>query len=288
MLSPDFTMSRFLEPFQFNFMNEAFLAGAMVALVCAVLSCYLVLKGWSLMGDAVSHAVLPGIVLAYWVGAPLALGAFGAGLFCAVATGYVKTHSRLKEDTVMGVVFTGLFGLGLVMFSRTTSDMHLDHILLGNIIGIDAAQLREMALISGLALLLLGLRGRDLKLACYDPSHAQAIGLSVRGLTFLLLCVLALVIVAALRAVGIILVVAMLITPGATGFLLAKRFAGMMLIAVISALTCTFAGIYISFFADASPPACIVLAQSLVFLAAYGRRMLGDRRAKPVEASRAG
>src|SRR6187549_3036902 len=127
-------MDYLLEPFRYGFMNEAFLAGAMVALVCAVLSCYLVLKGWSLMGDAVSHAVLPGIVLAYWVGAPLAFGAFGAGLFCAVATGYIKTHSRIKEDTVMGVVFTGLFGLGLVMFSRTTSDMHLDHILLGNIL----------------------------------------------------------------------------------------------------------------------------------------------------------
>ncbi len=258
-------------------MNEAFLAGAMVALVCAVLSCYLVLKGWSLMGDAVSHAVLPGIVLAYWVGVPLALGAFGAGLFCALATGYVKTHSRIKEDTAMGVVFTGLFGLGLVMFSRTASDIHLDHILLGNILGIDAAQLREMALICGLALLLLLLRGRDLKLICCDPSHAQAIGLSVRGLTFLLLCVLALVIVAALRAVGIILVVAMLVTPGATGFLMAKRFGRMMIIALVSALLCTFTGVYVSFFADASPAACIVLAQSLVFAAAYAQRVWKDR-----------
>ncbi len=267
-----------LEPFDFGFMREAFLAGAMVSLVCAVLSCYLVLKGWSLMGDAVSHAVLPGIVLAYWVGAPLALGAFGAGLFCAVATGYIKTNSRVKEDTVMGVVFTGLFGLGLVMFSRTTSDLHLDHILLGNIMGIDAAQLQEIALISGLALLLLAVRGRDLKLVCCDPSHAQAIGLSAKSLTLLLLCVLALVIVAALRAVGIILVVAMLITPGATGFLLAKRFARMVAIAVLTALVCTFAGIYISFFIDGSPSACIVLAQSLVFFAAYTRRLWLDRR----------
>ncbi len=270
-------MNRLLEPFQFRFMNEAFLAGGMVALVCAVLSCYLVLKGWSLMGDAVSHAVLPGIVLAYWVGAPLALGAFGAGLFCAVATGYIKTHSRIKEDTVMGVVFTGMFGLGLVMFSRTTSDLHLDHILLGNILGIDNAQLMEMALISGLALLLMVVRGRDLKLVCCDPSHAQVIGLSVRALTLLLLCILALVIVAALRAVGIILVVAMLITPGATGFLLAKRFSRMMLISVVSALACTFLGIYASYFWDASPAACIVLAQSLVFAAAYGRRIWLDR-----------
>jgi manganese/iron transport system permease protein len=270
-------MSSLLEPFRYGFMNEAFLAGMMVAVVCAVLSCYLVLKGWSLMGDAVSHAVLPGIVLAYWVGAPLALGAFGAGLFCAVATGYIKTRSRVKEDTVMGVVFTGLFGLGLVMFSRTTSDLHLDHILFGNILGIDAAQLREIALISGLALALLAVRGRDLKLVCCDPSHAQVIGLSVRNLTFLLLCVLALVIVAALRAVGIILVVAMLITPGATGFLLAKRFARMVLIAVVAAAVCTFAGIYVSFFADASPAACIVLAQSLVFSAAYGKRLWQDR-----------
>jgi ABC-type Mn2+/Zn2+ transport system permease subunit len=277
-------MPSLLEPFRYGFMNEAFLAGAMVALVCAVLSCYLVLKGWSLMGDAVSHAVLPGIVLAYWLGAPLALGAFGAGLFCALATGYVKTHSRIKEDTVMGVVFTGLFGLGLVMFSRTTSDLHLDHILFGNILGIENGQLKEMALISGIALLLLAVRGRDLKLVCCDPTHAQVIGLSVRRLTFLLLCVLALVIVAALQAVGIVLVVAMLITPGATGFLLAKRFARMVWIAVVSAQICTFAGIYISFFTNASTAACIVLAQSLVFAAAYGRRIWQDRPGKSLRA----
>lgn len=269
-------MSNLFEPFRYGFMNEAFLAGAMIALVCAVLSCYLVLKGWSLMGDAVSHAVLPGIVLAYWLGAPLALGAFGAGLFCALATGYVKTHSRIKEDTVMGVVFTGLFGLGLVMFSRTASDLHLDHILFGNILGIEDGQLREMTIISGIALLLLAVRGRDLKLVCCDPSHAQVIGLSVRRLTFLLLCVLALVIVAALQAVGIVLVVAMLITPGATGFLLAKRFNRMVLIAVVSAQVCTFAGIYVSFFTNASTAACIVLAQSLVFAVAYVRRLWVD------------
>src|SRR6187399_1835638 len=129
-----------LAPLQYGFMVKAMLVGALIGAVCAILSCYLVLKGWSLMGDAISHAVLPGIVLAYIVGLPLSVGAFVAGLFCAASTGFIKQNSRIKEDTVMGVVFTGLFAFGLVLFSRTTSDMHLDHILVGNILGITRSQ----------------------------------------------------------------------------------------------------------------------------------------------------
>jgi ABC-type Mn2+/Zn2+ transport system permease subunit len=126
-----------LEPFRYSFMNEALLIGALVGTVCAVLSCYLVLKGWSLMGDAISHAVLPGVVGAYMLGLPLAVGAFAAGLFCATATGWVKANSRIKEDTVMGVIFTGLFALGLVMFTKVETEAHLNHILFGNILGIE-------------------------------------------------------------------------------------------------------------------------------------------------------
>ena len=226
-----------------------------IATVCAVLSCYLVLKGWSLMGDAIAHAVLPGIVIAYAVGAPLALGAFGSGLLCAVATGWIKANSRVKEDTVMGVVFTGLFAFGLVLFTKIETDLHLDHILFGNILGIDAREKRETLLVAGVTLgVVLALR-KDLMLFCFDPGQARAIGLRTRLLYYALLSLLAATIVASLQAVGIILVIAMLVTPGCTGYLLSDRFGRMMAIAVGTAVASTVAGIYVSFHRDASTAA---------------------------------
>src|SRR5688572_21118905 len=162
-------MSRLLEPFQYPFMVEAMICGVAIGAVCAVLSCYLVLKGWSLMGDAISHAVLPGIVIAYSLRLPLALGAFASGLFCAIATGYIKANSRVKEDTVMGVVFTGLFAFGLVLFTKIKSDLHLDHILFGNILGLAPGDLRDTLLVSGVTLTAVLLLRRDLLLFCFDP-----------------------------------------------------------------------------------------------------------------------
>jgi ABC-type Mn2+/Zn2+ transport system permease subunit len=257
-----------LEPFQYGFMLQAMGMGALVAAVGAVLSCFLVLRGWSLMGDAISHAVLPGVVLAYIAGIPLALGAFASGLFCALATGWIKANSRIKEDTVMGVVFTGLFAFGLVLFSRTPSDLHLDHILFGNILGISSAQLRETGLLSSVVLgVILALR-RDLLLICFDPSHAQALGKSVRGLTYLLLVLLSLAIVASMKTVGLILVIAMLVTPGATALLLTKRFDRMLIVAVTVAVASSVIGVYVSFFLDGSPAACIVLLQTIAFVGA--------------------
>ena len=257
-----------LEPFQYGFMLQAMGMGALVAAVGAVLSCFLVLRGWSLMGDAISHAVLPGVVLAYIAGIPLALGAFASGLFCALATGWIKANSRIKEDTVMGVVFTGLFAFGLVLFSRTPSDLHLDHILFGNILGISSAQLRETGLLSSVVLgVILALR-RDLLLICFDPSHAQALGKSVRGLTYLLLVLLSLAIVASMKTVGLILVIAMLVTPGATALLLTKRFDRMLIVAVTVAVASSVIGVYVSFFLDGSPATCIVLLQTIAFVGA--------------------
>jgi ABC-type Mn2+/Zn2+ transport system permease subunit len=257
-----------LEPFQYGFMLQAMGMGALVAAVGAVLSCFLVLRGWSLMGDAISHAVLPGVVLAYVAGIPLAIGAFASGLFCALATGWIKANSRIKEDTVMGVVFTGLFAFGLVLFSRTPSDLHLDHILFGNILGISSAQLWETGLLSAVVLgVVLALR-RDLLLICFDPSHAQALGKSVRGLTYLLLVLLSLAIVASMKAVGLILVIAMLVTPGATALLLTKRFDRMLIVAVSVAVASAVVGVYVSFFLDGSPAACIVLLQTVAFVGA--------------------
>ena len=257
-----------LEPFQFEFMRNALIIGALVGTVCAVLSCFLILKGWSLMGDAVSHAVLPGIVLAYAAGVPLAVGAFVSGLFCAVATGYIKAHSRVKEDTVMGVVFTGLFALGLVLFAKFPSDMHLDHILFGNILGVS---LEQLARNGGLGILTLGVilvLRRDLLLFCFDPNHARSLGLNTTFLYYVMLSLLAMTIVVSIEAVGIILVIAMLITPGCVGYLLTDRFDRMLLIAVASAVFSSVCGVYVSFFINGATGACIVLTQSLIFVLA--------------------
>jgi len=272
-----------LKPFGFDFMLQAFAVGALVATVGAVLSCFLVLRGWSLMGDAISHAVLPGIVLAYIAGIPLAIGAFGSGLFCAVATGWVKNHSRIKEDTVMGVVFAGMFAIGLVMFSKTPSDLHLDHILFGNILGVSSEQLWESGVLSAIVLVTVLMLRRDLLLVCFDPSHARVIGRPVRTLTYLLLSLLSLAIVAAMKAAGLVLVVAMLITPGATALLLTKRFDRMLVIATSIAVGSSLSGIYISFFADASPAACIVLIQATVFVATLVIRGLRQPALSPIK-----
>jgi len=260
-------MNRLLEPFQFPFMVDAMAVGVAVGAVCAVLSCYLVLKGWSLMGDAISHAVLPGIVIAYIVGLPLALGAFVAGLFCAVGTGFIKQNSRIKEDTVMGVVFTGLFAFGLVLFSRTSSDMHLDHILVGNILGITPAQVVQTLVMGGIVLVVTLALRRDLLLICFDPGQARVMALPERFLNYLLLSLLSLAIVVSLQAVGIILVVAMLVTPGSIAHLWTNRFDRMLAIAVASAVSSTVVGIFVSYHIDASPGGCIVLVQALVFVA---------------------
>ena len=261
-------METLLEPFQYAFMRDAMLVGAVVGAVCAVLSCYLVLKGWSLMGDAISHAVLPGIVIAYAVGAPLALGAFASGLLCAVATGFIKENSRVKEDTVMSVVFTGLFAFGLVLFTKVKSDLHLDHILFGNILGIERRDLIESVVVATVTLVIVLALRRDLLLFCFDPSHARAIGLPTGFLNYLLLALLAATIVAALKAVGIILVIAMLVTPGCIAYLLTDRFSRMLWIATASAVFSSLAGVYVSFFIDGSTAACMVLVQTLIFLAA--------------------
>lgn len=259
----------FTDPFAYEFMQRALLVALLVAAVCAVLSCYLVLKGWSLMGDAISHAVLPGIVIAYVVGLPLVVGAFAAGLGCALMTGYLKDNSRVKEDTVMGIVFSGMFGLGLVMFTKIETDQHLNHILFGNVLGVTTADLIETAIIAGGTLLIVLLKRRDLLLYCFDPNHARAIGLPVRVLHYGLLVLLSLTIVSALKAVGIILVIAMLIAPGATAYLLTDSFGRMLGIAVAVAMVSAALGTLISFHINGATGACIVLVQALAFLAAF-------------------
>ena len=256
-------------PLQSPFMQRALIVSVIVGAVCAVLSCYLVLKGWSLMGDAISHAVLPGIVLAFILGLPLALGAFAAGLSCALLTGYLKDNSRVKEDTVMGIVFSGMFGLGLVIFSKIETELHLLHILFGNVLGVTAQDVLETALIAGGTLLAVLVKRRDLLLYCFDPNHARVVGLPVRVLHYGLLILLSLTIVASLKAVGIILVIAMLVAPGAIAYLLTDSFERMLVIATAVAIASSALGTIVSFHLDGATGACIVLIQFVVFVLAF-------------------
>lgn len=257
------------EPLQYEFMRNALLVGSVVAALCAVLSCFVVLKGWSLMGDAISHAVLPGIVLAYLAGWPLAVGAFLSGLLCSAATGFIKQNSRVKEDTVLGVVFTGLFAFGLVLHSRTQSDLHLDHILFGHLLGITKSVAWQVYGVGAVVAALVLVLRRDLLLVCFDPGHARVLALPVKFLTYLLLALLVLAIVVSLQAVGIILVIAMLITPGCTAHLWTDRFDRMLAISVATAVISTAVGILVSYHLDGDTAACIVLAQSLAFAASF-------------------
>jgi len=246
-------------------MQRGLVIAVLVGAVCALLSCYLVLRGWSLMGDAVSHAVLPGIVLAFVAGVPIAFGAFGAGLGCALLTGYLRDHSRLKEDAAMGIVFSGMFALGLVMFVKVETDQHLNHILFGNMLGVQWRDVVEAGLIAVPTIVLVLAKRRDFLLYCFDPAHARAIGLPVRLLHFGLLSLLALTIVASLKAVGIILVIAMLIMPGAIGFLVTKRFGAMLAIAAASAIGACIIGTILSFHIDAATGPAIVVVQAGIF-----------------------
>lgn len=258
-----------LAPFGYDFMLRALLVSALVGAVCAVLSCFITLKGWSLMGDAVSHAVLPGVVLAYLLNLPFVIGAFVFGLLSVGAIGFIQSRSRVKEDTVIGVVFTALFSLGLVMISRVSSDVHLSHILFGDVLGISDADLWQTVIAGTIALGAILILRRDLLLYVFDATHARSIGLNTGLLYGALLVILALTIVSALQTVGVILVVAMLITPGATAYLLTDRFSRMLLLAVTAGVLSSLIGTYASYFLDGATGACIVLTQSVLFGLAF-------------------
>lgn len=258
-----------VQPFQFSFMNNAFLITAMISVPMALLSCYLVLKGWSLMGDAISHAVLPGVVAAYLLNIPLIIGAFCAGMFCALATGFLKENSRVKQDTVMGIVFSGMFGLGIVMYTKIQTDVHLDHILFGNMLGVGPQDLWTAGIIAaGVTVAILAKR-RDLMLHAFDPVQAQAVGLPVRWLHYGLLAMMALTIVATLTAVGIILSIGLLIAPGSIAFLLTKRFDHMLMVAVAVTMASGFLGVYLSFYLDSAPAPTVILILTAVFVVAF-------------------
>lgn len=258
-----------LEPLQYDFMVRALVTTVIAAVVCALLSCWLVLVGWSLMGDAVSHAVLPGVVLAYVLGAPFALGALVFGFLAVGLIGAIRGTSRIKEDAAIGIVFTTLFALGLVLISVTPSQTDLNHIIFGNILGVSPTDLTQIAVLATIAFAVLVLKRRDLTLYAFDPMHAHAIGLSPRFLGALLLGLLALTSVVALQVVGVILVVAMLIIPGATAYLLTDRFGRMLVIAPVMSAVCSVAGIYLSYWLDAASGGLVVVVEGAAFAVVY-------------------
>lgn len=259
----------FVEPLQYTFIQRALLVTIVASVVCAVLSCWLVLIGWSLMGDAVSHAVLPGVALSYLLGAPFAIGALVFALIAVGAIGIVRNTTLVKEDAAIGVVFTTLFALGIVLISKFPSQIDLNHILFGNLLGVSQADMWQVFVLGGLAFVVMVVKRRDFTLFAFDRTQAKAVGISPTVLSGLMLTLLALTTVVALQAVGVILVVAMLITPGATAYLLTNRFGRMLVLAPSISVVCAVVGIYVSFYLDVSSGGTVVLTQGTVFTLAY-------------------
>ena len=258
-----------LDPLTHEFMRRALMVSALVGGVCGLLSCYMTLKGWALMGDAVSHAVMPGVVVAYALGLPFSLGAFVFGVGSVALIGFIKQKSRIKEDTVIGLVFTGFFALGIVLVSKIKSNIDLMQILFGSPLGISQSDVKQTLIISFIVIFILLLFRKDLMLYCFDAKHARSIGINTGMLHYLLLTLLSLSAVVGLQTVGIILVVAMLITPGATAYLLTDRFDRMTILAVVSSSFSSILGVYISYWSDIETGGSIVLVQTLIFLIAF-------------------
>ena len=262
-------MSELLVPFAYDYMLKAMLVSALVGAVCAFLSAYLMLKGWSLMGDALGHSVVPGVAGAYMLNLPYAAGAFLAGLLAALGMALVKQRTRLREDAIIGLVFTSFFAAGLLMASINPTAVNIQTIVLGNILGIADEDVWQVVIISGVSLAILLVKWRDLMVVFFDESHARAIGLNPNALKILFFTLLAACTVAALQTVGACLVIAMVVTPGATAYLLTDRFGRLLALSVAIGATTSFVGAYISYFLDGATGGVIVTLQTLLFLAAF-------------------
>ncbi|WP_159711352.1 metal ABC transporter permease [Geminicoccus flavidas] len=262
-------MSLLLEPFGYGYMVNAMWVSALVGAVCAFLSAYLMLKGWSLVGDALSHAIVPGVAGAYMLGLPFSLGAFLSGGLAALAMLFVRERTRLKEDAVIGLTFTSFFGLGLFMVSLSPASVDVQTIVLGNILGIAPADILQLAIIGGGSLLVLTLKWRDLMVVFFDENHARSVGLHPGRLKLLFFTLLAASTVAALQTVGAFLVIAMVVTPGATAYLLTDRFGRLIVLSVLIGAGTSFLGAYGSYFLDAATGGIIIVLQTLIFLLAF-------------------
>jgi manganese/iron transport system permease protein len=277
-------MNTWLTPFQYDYMLTALWTSTLIGGVCGLLSGFITLKGWSLMGDALSHAVVPGVALAYLAGLPFSVGAFTSGLLAAGAMAFVKMKTPVREDAVIGIVFTSFFALGLLLISIFPSRVNLKSIIFGNILGIASADVLQVVIVSAICLLVIAFKWRDLLLFCFDPNQARALGLPVGFLHVLLLLLLSATAVAALQAVGAILVIAVLVTPGATAYVLTDRFGVLLLLGAAIGASTAFIGAYASYFLNGETGGCIVTLQALVFLGALifapKHGLLAGRRAR--------
>ncbi|TLP48198.1 MULTISPECIES: metal ABC transporter permease [Cohaesibacter] len=262
-------METLLEPFAYDYMRNAMLISTLVGAICAFLSSYLMLKGWSLIGDALSHSIVPGVAGAYMLGLPFSIGAFIAGGLAATTMLFLNQRTKLKEDTIIGLIFTSFFGLGLFMVSLSPTSVNIQTIVLGNILAITKSDSLQLLIIGGVTLTILLLKWKDLMVAFFDESHARSIGLNPDWLKVLFFTLLSASTVAALQTVGAFLVIAMVVTPGATAYLLCDRFPRLILVSVlIGSLTC-FVGAYISYFLDGATGGVIVVLQTLIFLVVF-------------------
>ena len=262
-------MSVLLEPFSYGYMTNAMWFSALVGAVCAFLSAYLMLKGWSLIGDALSHFIVPGVAGAYMLGLPFALGAFLSGGLAAGAMLFLNQRTRLKEDAIIGIIFTSFFGLGLFMVSISPVPVDVQTIILGNILAITPEDTLQLAIIGFVSLAILLVKWKDLMVAFFDETHARSIGLRPERLRFLFFVLLSASCVAALQTVGAFLVIAMVVTPGATAYLLADRFPVLLALSVTIGAVTSFVGAYVSYFVDGATGGIIITLQTLLFLLAF-------------------
>lgn len=262
-------MSVLLEPFSYGYMVNAMWVSALTGGVCAFLSAYLMLKGWSLIGDALSHSIVPGVAGAYILGLPFALGAFMSGALAAIAMLFLNRRTRLREDAIIGLIFTSFFGLGLFMVSLSPASVDVQTIVMGNILAITPADTLQLAIIGGVTLAVLLAKWKDLMAVFFDEAHARSVGLNPDRLKVLFFALLAASTVAALQTVGAFLVIAMVVTPGATAYLLTDRFPRLIAIAVAIGAGSSFTGAYASYFLNGATGGIIVVLQTLVFLAAF-------------------
>lgn len=253
-------------PFSVDFMWEALWVGCFAALCSGVISVFVVSKGWSLVGDAVSHAVLPGIILAWLAAVPMLIGAMISGILCVLLAGWVDGRSRIKSDTALGICFTGFLALGLILMSTVSSNVHFSHVLLGHLLGITPEARMQLLSAGGIALLIVAFRFRDLKLYCFDAVQARVVGLNTAVLRVLLLMCLAFTTVSTLQAVGLVQAIAMLVAPGAIGSLISRRFVTGMLVGVGAAMLAVWGGLTIAFHVNVAPGSCIVLVQFALFV----------------------
>ncbi|RYE07126.1 MAG: metal ABC transporter permease [Hyphomicrobiales bacterium] len=262
-------MDLLLEPFGYGYMLNAMWVSALVGAVCAFLSCYLMLKGWSLIGDALSHAIVPGVAGAYMLGLPFALGAFASGGLAAAAMLFLNQRTRLKEDAIIGLIFSAFFGLGLFMVSLSPTSVNIQTIVLGNILAITPEDTLQLAIIGFVSLAILLAKWRDLMVVFFDEAHARSIGINPTLLRVMFFTLLAASTVAALQTVGAFLVICLVVTPGATAYLLTDRFPRLLVIAVLIGSITSFVGAYASYFVDGATGGIIVVLQTALFLMAF-------------------